>query len=362
MDDGLPVPGAHDGMATFAGLNGTTLLVRNHELSPIAGVPAPVTPNYDLNCRGGTTTLVVNRDRQLIRHYTSLAGTCRNCAGGPTPWGSWISCEEDVSTPALVPIVSKRHGYVFEVPARAQGPVNPDPLVAMGRFHHEAIAVDPNTGIVYLTEDRVDGLLYRFVPHQPGQLHQGGVLEALKLKGKPQAMTTQGFAIGQRLPVEWVPISDPDPVEDTVRMEGFGKGAAQFNRGEGLWFGQNELYIGCTSGGKAELGQIWRYVPGVTATDGGTLSLFVESKDADVLNYPDNLTVSPFGDLFVCEDSWGQQFIRGITPTGQLYPFAHNALNISEFAGVCFSTDPLTLFVNIQTPGITLAIWGPFTS
>ena len=359
MSDGHPVPGAHDGMAAFAGPDQTTILVRNHELSP-NGSPAAITPNYDPRCQGGTTTLIVDSERQLIRHYRSLAGTYRNCAGGPTPWNSWLSCEENTSTPASDPMVSQRHGYVFEVPATAQAPVSPHPLTAMGRFNHEAIAVDPNTSIVYLTEDRWDGLFYRFVPHQPGQLQQGGVLEALQIKGQPGAVTASGVVIGRPLPVEWVRIDNPDPDEDTVRQEGIAKGAAQFVRGEGIWYGNHELYFCCTSGGKAVLGQIWRYAPGATAQEGGTLSLFVEPNEAGVLDYPDNITVSPFGDLFVCEDGGGEQFVRGIETQGQLYSFARNALNTSELAGVCFGTNPLTLFVNIQTPGITFAIWGPF--
>ena len=367
MSDGYPVPGAHDGMAAFAGPDDTTILVRNHELSPDGSIAA-VSPHYDPRCLGGTTTLIVDHNRQLVRHYTSLAGTYRNCAGGPTPWNSWISCEENTSTPASDPAVTQRHGYVFEVPAAASGPVTPVPLTAMGRFNHEAVAVDPLTGIVYLTEDRLDGLFYRFIPQQPGQLQQGGILDALKIKGKAQAVTQSGFAIGQTLPVEWVRIDEPDPAEDTVRIEGFAKGAAQFSRGEGIWFGDGrgptgghrDLYFCCTNGGQAALGQIWRYEPGASGAEGGTLSLFVEPNDSGVLDYPDNITVSPFGDLYVCEDGWNQQYIRGITREGQLYPFARNALNTSEFTGVCFGTHPLTLFLNIQTPGITFAIWGPF--
>ncbi|MGF1600533.1 MAG: alkaline phosphatase PhoX [Thermosynechococcaceae cyanobacterium] len=354
MTDGNPVPADHDGMAAFIGPNNTTILVRNHELSPNE-TPAAVGPRYDAACAGGTTTLVLNADRRLLRHYISLAGTYRNCAGGPTPWGSWISCEENTSTPATEATLSRRHGYNFEVPALATEPVVPEPLVAMGRFYHEAIAVDPSTGIVYQTEDRGDGLLYRFIPHEPGNLKAGGVLEALKIKDKPQVITKTGFAMGESMAVEWVRIEDPDPIEDTVRQQGFMAGAAQFSRGEGLCFDGKDLYICCTSGGEAGLGQVWRYRP-----DGDQLSLFIESSGRSQLDYPDNITASSFGDLFISEDGWGEQFVRGIQPSGQIYDFARNALNTSELAGVCFATNPLTMFVNIQTPGITFAIWGPF--
>ena len=362
MSDGSPVPAVHDGMAAFAGPDDTTILVRNHELEPEQS-PAVIGPKYDSHCTGGTTTLILGPDRQLQRHYASLAGTYRNCAGGPTPWDSWISCEENTSTPEQNPALQKRHGYNFEVPSQLQTPVMPEPLVAMGRFNHEAIAVDPKTGIVYQTEDQLDGLFYRFLPKKPGNLKAGGSLEALKIKNKPQAVTQSGFPVGQPMVVEWVPIEDPDPPQDTVRAEGFAKGAAQFSRGEGICFGNNEAYFCCTSGGKAGLGQVWRYVPGETAQAGGTLTLFVESEDSKILDFPDNITVAPFGDLFACEDSYSfnEQFIRGISTDGQVYSFARNALNTSEFAGACFSLNPLTLFVNIQTPGITFAIWGPFT-
>lgn len=362
MTDGFPVPAKHDGMAAFKGPNNTTILIRNHELSPDQ-TPSVLGDNpYDPQCKGGTTTLVLNSQRQLIQHYGSLTGTYRNCAGGATPWGSWISCEENTSTPETNPAVSKRHGYNFEIPSSATSPVTPEPLVAMGRFNHEAVAVDPDSHIIYQTEDREDGLFYRFIPHRPGTLNAGGVLEALKIKGHPQINTKQGIPIGKPLPVEWVRIENPDPKTDTVRAEGYTKGAAQFSRGEGICLDNREVLFCCTSGGAAKLGQIWRYIPGQNTSKAGTLTLFVEPNDSGILDYPDNLTMAPFGDLFLCEDGQGEQFIRGINSQGQLYRFARNALNNSELAGACFSLNPLTLFVNIQTPGITLAIWGPFTN
>lgn len=370
MSDGSLVPGDHDGMAAFAGPRNTTILIRNHELSPDEvtkpKVKAPVDKQYDTLSRGGTTTLIVGSDRKLIKDYASLAGTYRNCAGGRTPWGSWISCEETTATPATAPgSVLKMHGYNFEVPISAKSPVDAIPLVAMGRFNHEAVAVDPKTGIVYETEDQRDGLFYRFIPNQPGKLSAGGVLEALKIKGRPQAKTFADFPVGKPMQVEWVRIENPNPATDTVRQEGFAKGAAQFTRGEGIWYGKGEFYFCCTNGGSVDpatgstngLGQVWRYVPGRTNA-GGTIELFVEPNNKSVLDSPDNIVVSPFGDLFICEDGDGEQFVVGVTPRGKLYHFARNAINDREFAGVCFSPDGRTMFVNIQNPGITFAIWG----
>lgn len=368
MSDGFSVPGGHDGMAAFAGARDTTILVRNHELSPDSGskVEAPKSQQYDPLCRGGTTTLIVGPDRQLIKDYASLAGTYRNCAGGSTPWGSWISCEENTSTPASNKSddpnhVSKVHGYNFEVPAvKGEGVVDPIPLLAMGRFNHEAVAVDPKTGIVYQTEDRGDSLFYRFLPNKPGNLQAGGVLEALKIQNIPQAITRTNFAVSQTMPVEWVRIEDVNPGEDTVRVEGFANGAAQFSRGEGITYGNGEVYFTCTNGGKSGKGQIWRYIPGKSAQEGGTIELFVEPSERSILENPDNVVVSANGDLFVCEDSGGANEVVGVTPQGKLYQFARNAMNDSEFAGVCFSPDGRTMFLNIQNPGITFAIWGPW--
>lgn len=381
MSDGNLVPGNHDGMAAFPGARGSTILIRNHELSPnsvrVPKVEAPEAKQYDPLCRGGTTTLIVGRNRELIEDYASLAGTYRNCAGGPTPWGSWISCEENTSTPAdnkpdEPNNVSKLHGYNFEVPSNATKPVDPIPLVAMGRFNHEAIAVDPRTGIVYQTEDRGDSLFYRFIPNQPSYLQAGGVLEALVIKDMPQAITKSNFPVGKPMAVEWVRIDGANPPNDAtppqgaditqygVRFQGFAKGAAQFSRGEGIWYGDGEFYFCCTNGGEKGLGQVWRYVPDRTRSGGGTIELFVEPNDQSALDGPDNIVVSSFGDLFICEDGDGEQFVVGITPDGELYDFARNAINEREFCGACFSPDGQTLFVNIQDPGITFAIWGPW--
>ncbi|MEH2171418.1 alkaline phosphatase PhoX [Nostoc sp.] len=371
MSDGNLEPSNHDGMAAFPGPKNTTILVRNHELSITSGTRVQVPNPYDPICRGGTTTLIVGRDRQLIKQFSSLGGTIRNCAGGLTPWGSWISCEEDTTIPSATNGVIKLHGYNFEVPASATSPVTPVPLVAMGRFNHEAIAVDPKTGYVYQTEDRGDSLFYRFIPKVPGRLKEGGILQALRIIGRPGVNTKTGFVVGQKFSVDWVNIPDPNPTTtDNVRVQGRNLGAAQFSRGEGIYYednkdkkdkkgnnGQGEFYFTATDGGPVGGGQVWRYIPGEE-----TIELFVESQSKDELDMPDNLVVAPFGDLILCEDGDGDNFLIGITPSGEIYKFARNALQTGEFAGACFSPDGRTLFVNIQSPGITLAIWGPWNS
>lgn len=267
------------------------------------------------------------------------------------------------------------HDWIFEVPANAPGLTPARPLRAMGRFNHEAAAVDPRTGIVYLTEDREDGLLYRYLPMTPGVLAAGGRLQALGLSGLPGGGDTRNwraaeFAQGAWQDARWIDLDDVESPADDLRERGSAKGAARFARGEGIHFGENELYFCCTSGGAAKLGQVMRYVPsrfeGQAGEAGapGRLQNFVESSDPGLLNYGDNITVSPWGHLVVCEDQYTaipSNHLRGITPEGRLYTIArHNGR--SELAGACFSPDGSTLFLNIYRPAKTLAVTGPWNS
>jgi uncharacterized protein len=372
MDDGFLVPGGHDGMAAFAGPQGRTIIVRNHELavSDIDRGPfglqnsllTKIQPEFLYDVApglGGTTTLIYDTHRgKLEQHYLSLAGTVRNCAGGVTPWGSWISCEETVQlTDARH---RKDHGYNFEVSANAKGLSVPVPLRAMGRFNHEAVAVDSIRGDVYQTEDRPDGLLYRFVPEIPGKLAAGGKLQALRIVGMEGAHTSnehsRTIAVGESVSVEWVDLNDVDSPSDDLRMQGFSKGAARFARGEGMWAGNNVIFFVSTAGGPLKAGQVWRYTPGLQ----GQLHLFAEPNDRSVLDMADNITIAPWGDLILCEDGSESNNVIGITPQGKVYPLVHNAMNGFEFAGATFSRDGSTLFLNIQNPGLTFAITGPW--
>lgn len=370
MDDGGTVPAAHDGMAAFSGANNTTILVRNHEVS--ANGSNPVIPyngvKYD-RLGGGTTNIVVGPDRRVRYQFASFAGTIRNCAGGPTPWGSWITCEEDVS--GATSGNAQMHGYNFEVPASAELMVaDPVPLVAMGRFNHEAVAVEPETGYVFETEDRGDSLFYRFRPNVTGELSQGGILEALKItdsrarnvdsNGSSNTVNNYRDLLGEPLTVTWVQIPNPNPATDNVRVQGRALGAARFSRGEGAWYGNGRTYFVCSDGGNDRVGQVWAYESGSDPSQ-GTLTLVVEARSTDPLAAPDNICVAPWGDLYLCEDGSGSEYVVGVNTRGELFRFAENSINSSEFAGACFSPDGKTLFVNLQSPGITLAIWGPWT-
>jgi secreted PhoX family phosphatase len=376
MDDGFLVPGGQDGMAAFrAGAGGRTILIRNHELTVealsrgpfgdrnelLARVPAG--RMYDRGrsvkpCLGGTTTLVYDTNtKKLEKHFLSLAGTIRNCSGGATPWGTWISCEENVQR--VVDNYERDHGYCFEVRATdTVGLSEPLPLKAMGRFYHEGAAVDAETSIVYMTEDHDDGLLYRFVPDRPRDLRSGR-LQALEIRGMEKVDTSnwtgQTIKAGQRMVADWVDLKDVEAPEDDLRFQGLEAGAARFSRGEGMWAAKDVIYFTCTSGGPAKGGQVWRYMPRTS-----TLELFIEPNDRLRFDMGDNLTLAPWGDLFICEDGPNGNGLLGLTPRGQVYRFGRNALNTSELAGSCFSPDGATLFLNIFTPGMTLAITGPW--
>lgn len=388
MTDGFFVPELPDGMATFPGPNDLTIIVRNHEINFKAldrqGAfgkdnqlleKLPKEMIYDLGangypCLGGTTTLVYDtKKQQLEREFLSLAGTLRNCAGGPTPWNSWITCEE--TTAKIGDYCSRDHGYTFEVPATAEPALSkPVPLKAMGRFNHEAVAAHPATSIVYQTEDAYDGLIYRFIPDQPGRLAGGGKLQALCVIDQPGLDTRnwdgRNVSPNETLAVRWCDLENIDAPEDDLRKRGFADGCACFARGEGMWFGNDAVYFACTNGGKKKKGQIWKYTPspleGLPEEESqpGMLELFIEPNNGELVENADNLTVAPWGDLIVCEDGAEENFIFGVTPAGGIYRFGKNAMSYSEFAGATFSPDGSTLFVNIQKEGLTLAISGPW--
>jgi secreted PhoX family phosphatase len=385
MDDGFKSPGKPDGMAAFEGDGGKLVLVINHELGlkstrlgPFADnkrLPRGFDPDLSYDSGkdgetphlGGTTNLVFDpaTGRTLARFLT-LTGTDRNCAGGPMPWGSWITCEEpeDLTSPR-----GGLHGWCFEVKATTTGGLQkPKPLKALGRFRHEAVALDPRTGCLYLTEDRTDGLLYRFIPAKKNDFSKGK-LQALAIADQPAAdlrnyqPASKWPLVSEKLHVRWIDLDQVESPLDDLRIRGHQAGAARFARGEGIHRVGDEFFICCTDGGPSRRGQIFRLEP---AADGGTdrLELFLQPEKSDLLTNGDNLCPAPWGGIVICEDLIDASFspaahVRCVTPQGKILTLARNR-NDGEFAGGCFSPDGKWFFVNIMDQGLTLAITGPW--
>jgi len=363
MEDGFRVPDLADGMGAFR-MGQYSVLVRNHELAPRHGIRRSAFidneskiktlggKHYDPKIFGGTTNIVFDeKNQKVLREFLSLSGTSTNCAGGITPWNTWLTCEEDANT--------KKHGYVYEVvPETEIGVQAPVPIKTLGRFNHEAVAFDSYQN-AYLTEDKSDGLFYRFTPENRGSLRSGKLM-ALRFLDTPSQDTRnifgKSFFSGKTYRVEWIRLDDIDPKKNTLRNEGQDKNAAIFCRGEGIINDQESIYFCCTEGGPIKRGQIWKYTP--TNSENGVIELWYEVQDKGTLHMPDNITFSPWGDLIICEDNSNLNRIWGLTPSGSAYLIAKNSYTGAEFAGACFSPKGETLFVNLQQNGQTFAING----
>jgi uncharacterized protein len=376
--DGV-IPDAFDGSALFE-VEGRRFLVRNSEQDVEAEFPTVAAADftYDPAAQGGTTTTEIDADNNVIAEYVSLAGTATNCAGGVTPWGTWLTCEETedrIDDNGF----TKDHGFVFEVdPVNVANNENPTPLEGLGRFDHEAVAIDPASGIVYLTEDASapDGLLYRATPTTPlggyGSLRDGAVLEALVAydeSGGFVADLSEVSEAGTVLTTEWAAIPDPLAAEDSTRVQ-LNK-VTRSRKLEGMWWSDDAAYVVASyarnddgSVGEHD-GQVWRLDPAAN-----TMELVIQfgvnpDPASDTFDSPDNITVSPWGGLLLCADGEGVQHLYTVNADGQATMFARNARDLaeetgSEFTGATFSADGQTLFVNLQSPGVTFAIQGPW--
>jgi len=345
------VPGAPDAMACFAGDPGTLILLRNHELGandaargPYLDGQPPPPEAFDPLQHGGVSRVVVDAvTGERLSSNLVLAGTLRNCAGGLSPWG-WLSCEETIDP---------GHGWVFLCWPGADRVRPPLRIPAYGRFRHEAAAVEPRSHVAYLTEDQDDGCFYRFVPKDVATPFTGR-LQALRVASAANADTSSAPP-GTTWPVDWIDLDDPDPPGTDLRVVAAASGAARIRRGEGLWLDGDLVYFSSTTGGAAGRGQIFCLDPVAS-----TLTILVEGGAGTALDRPDNLTVSPWGDVVIAEDNGGENHLRVLGADGALSDLARNAASTSELAGPCFSPDGRLLFVNLQATGLTLAITGPF--
>jgi hypothetical protein len=303
-----------------------------------------------LGMGGVSRTVLDAMSLKVLHRNMALLGTARNCAGGISPWG-WISCEETVQG---------KHGYAFLCDTQQDAVLPARPIAAYGKFNHEACVVEERSHIAYLTEDRDDGCFYRFIPNHPSQPFVGR-LQAMAAVGKPLYDTAQ-MPKDKILEIRWIDLPRPDSQEDDLRSQAQQLGAAVVKRGEGLWLHQGQVYFSSTSGGPIGKRQIFRLDPLAEKPDGtaGLLRLIATSISQEQLDYPDNLTLSPWGDIYTTEDGDGQDYVRVIKPDGNILPFARNAAGDGELTGICFAPDGSTLFLNIQGLGLTLAVRGPF--
>ncbi len=383
LDSGEPTPSDPDGTASFVrhGGNGSVLVV-NHEVSGEEPHPVPRIPGftYDPAAGGGTTNVEVDKGGRRVREYVSLAGTHNNCAGGKSPWHTWLTCEETESLSGQ----TRPHGYVFEVdPYDQHANRDPKPIKALGRYAHEALVVDPDTGTIYLTEDAgtPNGLLYRWTPPSEvlplgkGVLRtladDAGDLEALSASTLGGAhvpdlsvATTPGTTYG----TDWVAVPDRDAQILSTRKQFLDGQITRSRKLEGMWWGDGGAYFVCSfarfSDGSAAQhdGQVWFHDPLAQTIELKLRFAYTpDDQDGDP-DGPDNITVSAYGGLIIAEDGEGNQHLVGSTESGEPFFFARNDhADDSEFTGPNFSHDKKILFANIQTPGHVLAIRGPFT-
>ncbi|QWZ10218.1 DUF839 domain-containing protein [Nocardioides panacis] len=405
-------PERPDGTLVVASGNGYRM-VQNHEAGPGATYPVPLVEGttYDAGVLGGGCTVIdVSRTGKRRSEWVGLSGTISNCAGGPTPWGSWLTCEETEARAGTGGLL-KDHGYVFEVFADQPDRQVPLPIKAWGRFAHEAVVIEPSRTRAYLTEDAggPNGLFYRWTAPTGHRLRpriaealgaDDGTLEALALLDRdgsvlPDLAYVTSAQIGHPFRTTWKKVPDRQATTTSIRKQFADGEVTRSKKLEGAWGDRHGAYfVASFAFGASDLpadatrhdGQLWYYryedrtltlkayfpynerlhaeTPGWEAGLGRSLDLAFDG--------PDGCHVSPYGSLVLSEDGNTANHLLSWSEETGAQAIARNLLVLeksaaggnvySEMTGPCFSPDGLILFGNIQEPGHSFAIRGPWST
>lgn len=385
-------------------------LVQNHEQGPGAALPVPQTAGtvYDVAALGGGCTVIeVTRGGDRISEWVGLSGTISNCAGGITPWDTWLTCEETEVKAGAVSggvTLAQDHGWIFEVVPAEPRHQKPVPIRAWGRFPHEAVVIEPSRRRVYLTEDASspNGLLYRWTG-DGGRLREGGLQQLAPTAGKLEALKVvapdgghlddlsriTAQYLNRPLRTSWVEVPDrlaittstrkqftADQVTRSKKLEG------AWGDDDGFWFDSSYAHAGdIPAGSVLHDGQIWyyhyatatltlkAYFPYVAQLHDGADPALIRGAGVTYFDGPDNVHVTPWGGLVLAEDGDGDNHLVGWTESTGAWPLARNQINaaaagavptFNEFTGPNFSPDGRFLFANVQEPGHSFAISGDF--
>ncbi|GIF46311.1 hypothetical protein DFJ67_5032 [Asanoa ferruginea] len=393
-------PSDHDGMAVFDAGHGRYTIIQNHECDPGAdhGVPHVKGTVYDPSAvdAGGCTVITTDRSGRNLGEFVAISGTVSNCAGGPTPWRTWLTCEETEDRAGDTweegdrsGVFLKDHGYVFEV--TADGKADPRPIKCLGRYAHEAVAIGDDRTSVYLSEDAdgPNGLFYRWTAPRGVKLGPGvltrlapnaGTLAAMAIilddgSVLPDVAYLTSAQLGRPFPVRWVEVPERDAQSKNVREQFADNQVTRGKKFEGVWGTDEGVYVvNSYAWDEGELptdatphdGMVWfyhyrnqtiqlvTYFPHQPTAEDGSAAKYGDL----TFDGPDNVTVTPWGSLVLAEDGAGASHVLSSFPGGPTYAIARNQLNDSEFCGPTFTADGKVLFVNMQDPGLTLAITG----